>query len=73
QGASSSRSTRAKDASSKDDYLFLTISDVDEGLPDVLELQNANACHLKISAITPSSWKNHLDNQLDVELLNLHD
>ncbi|GKA38653.1 hypothetical protein Tco_0731204 [Tanacetum coccineum] len=43
QGASSSRSTRAKDASSKDDYLFLTISDVDEGLPDVLELQNANA------------------------------
>ncbi|GJY33106.1 hypothetical protein Tco_0417575 [Tanacetum coccineum] len=41
--------------------------------PDVLELQNANACHLKISDITPLAWKNHLDNHLDVELLNLHD
>nr|GEY22772.1 hypothetical protein [Tanacetum cinerariifolium] len=28
---------------------------------------------IKISAITPSTWKNHLDNQLDVELLDLHD
>nr|GEW65181.1 hypothetical protein [Tanacetum cinerariifolium] len=42
-------------------------------LPDVLELQNANACHLKISAIILSAWRNHLDNQLDVELLDLHD
>ncbi|GKA46828.1 hypothetical protein Tco_0739711, partial [Tanacetum coccineum] len=42
-------------------------------LPDVLELQNANAYHLKISAITPTAWKGHFDNQLDLELLDLHD
>ncbi|GKG59457.1 hypothetical protein Tco_0605108, partial [Tanacetum coccineum] len=40
---------------------------------DVLKLQNANACHLKISDITPLAWKNHLDNHLYVELLDLHD
>nr|GEV86233.1 hypothetical protein [Tanacetum cinerariifolium] len=55
---SSPRSTRAKAASSKDDSSFLTISDDDEGLPDVLELPNANACHLKNFAITPSAWRN---------------
>ncbi|GJR48843.1 hypothetical protein Tco_1316946 [Tanacetum coccineum] len=49
------------------------VSDDDEGLPDVLGLQDANACHLKISSITPPAWRGHLDNQLDVELLNLHD
>ncbi|GKC00112.1 hypothetical protein Tco_0986248 [Tanacetum coccineum] len=43
------------------------------GLPDVLELKDANACHLKISAITPPAWKNHLDNHIDLELLDLHD
>ncbi|GKC73681.1 hypothetical protein Tco_1119564 [Tanacetum coccineum] len=42
-------------------------------LPDVLDLQNANACHFKVFAITPPSWKNNLNNQLDVELLDLHD
>ncbi|GJT01061.1 hypothetical protein Tco_0822230 [Tanacetum coccineum] len=42
-------------------------------LPDVLELQDANACHLKIFAITPPAWKGHLENQLDLELLDLHD
>ncbi|GJZ64234.1 hypothetical protein Tco_0620655 [Tanacetum coccineum] len=42
-GASFSRSTRAKVAASKDDSPFLTILDDDESLPDVLELQNANA------------------------------
>nr|GEZ18819.1 hypothetical protein [Tanacetum cinerariifolium] len=47
------KSTSAKVAASKDDSSFLTISDDDEGFPDVLELQNANACHLKIFAITP--------------------
>ncbi|GJU47227.1 putative reverse transcriptase domain-containing protein [Tanacetum coccineum] len=73
QGASSSRSTHAKVATSKDDSPVLTISDDDEGLPDCLELEDANACHLKVSAITPSAWKNHLDNQLDVELLDFHD
>ncbi|GJY40715.1 hypothetical protein Tco_0427985 [Tanacetum coccineum] len=42
QGASSSRATRQKTASSKDDSPFLTNSDDDEGLPDVLELQDTN-------------------------------
>ncbi|GJX37774.1 hypothetical protein Tco_0251077 [Tanacetum coccineum] len=42
-------------------------------LPDVLELKDANACHLKISAITHLAWKNHLDNHIDLELLDLHD
>ncbi|GKB97542.1 hypothetical protein Tco_0983679 [Tanacetum coccineum] len=49
------------------------LSDDDEGLPDVLELKDATSCHLKISAITPPAWKNHLDNHMDVELLDLHD
>ncbi|GJS18290.1 hypothetical protein Tco_1141026 [Tanacetum coccineum] len=73
QGACSSCATRQKTSSSTDDYPFLTIFDDDEGLPDDLELQDANACHLKISNITPLAWRGHLDNQLDVELLNLHD
>ncbi|GJU89692.1 hypothetical protein Tco_1302115 [Tanacetum coccineum] len=59
QGAPTSRSTRAKVAALKDDSSFLTIFDDDE--------ENANACHLKVSAITPLAWKNHLDSQLDVE------
>ncbi|GKB16207.1 hypothetical protein Tco_0850130 [Tanacetum coccineum] len=33
--------------------LFLTIYDYEEGLLDVLELQNGNACHIMISNITP--------------------
>ncbi|GJW53746.1 hypothetical protein Tco_0097831 [Tanacetum coccineum] len=73
QGASSSCATCAKTTSSKDDSLMLTISDDDKGLPDVLEVQNANACHLKIFTITPPAWKNQLDNHLDVELLDMHD
>ncbi|GKD76430.1 hypothetical protein Tco_1339051 [Tanacetum coccineum] len=72
-GSSTSRATRAKTSSLKDDAPFLTVSDDDEGLPDVLELKDANACHLKISAITPLAWKNHLDNHMDLELLDLHD
>ncbi|GJW60951.1 reverse transcriptase domain-containing protein [Tanacetum coccineum] len=48
QRASTSRSTRAKAAASKDDSSFLTISDDDEGLPDCLESENANAFHLKV-------------------------
>nr|GEY54811.1 hypothetical protein [Tanacetum cinerariifolium] len=43
------------------------------GLLDCFELKDANDCHLKISAITPPSWKGHLDNQMDLELLDLHD
>ncbi|GJV55827.1 hypothetical protein Tco_1456832 [Tanacetum coccineum] len=71
--SSSSRATRAKASSSKDDTLFLMVFDDDEGFPDVFELKDANVCHLKISAITPPTWKNHLDNHIDVELLDLHD
>ncbi|GJT06273.1 RNA-directed DNA polymerase, eukaryota [Tanacetum coccineum] len=73
QGSSFSHDTRTKTISSKDASPLLTIFDDDEGLPDVLELQDANACHLKISTITHPAWKNHLDNHLDVELLDLHD
>nr|GEU47475.1 reverse transcriptase domain-containing protein [Tanacetum cinerariifolium] len=72
-GASSSRVTCAKNTSSKDASPMLTIFDDDEGLPDFLELQNANACHLKIFTITPLACENHLDNHLDVKLLDLHD
>ncbi|GJW32015.1 hypothetical protein Tco_0052047 [Tanacetum coccineum] len=71
-GSLTSRATRAKTSSSKDDAPFLTVYDDDEGLPDVLKLKDATACHLKISAITPLAWKNHLDNHIDVELLDLH-
>ncbi|GJT54851.1 hypothetical protein Tco_0989905 [Tanacetum coccineum] len=65
-GSSTSRATCAKTYSSKDDSPYLTVSDDDKGLPDVLELKYATACHLKISAITPPVWKNHLDNHIDV-------
>ncbi|GJR91678.1 hypothetical protein Tco_0215689 [Tanacetum coccineum] len=73
QGASSSCATHQKTVFSKDYSPFLTIFDDDEGLPDFLELQYSNSCHLKISAITLLAWRGHLDNQLDVELLDLHD
>ncbi|GJX72246.1 hypothetical protein Tco_0309417 [Tanacetum coccineum] len=72
-GSSSSHVVRAKTSASKDDAPILSISDDDEGLPDCFELKDANACHLKISAITPPAWKGHLDNQMDLELLDLHD
>nr|GEY11042.1 integrase, catalytic region, zinc finger, CCHC-type, peptidase aspartic, catalytic [Tanacetum cinerariifolium] len=72
-GSSTSRATHAKTSSSKDDVSFLIIFDDDEGLPDVLKLKDANACHLKISVVTPSVWKNHLDNYIDLELLDLYD
>ncbi|GJV24079.1 hypothetical protein Tco_1376774 [Tanacetum coccineum] len=52
-GSSTSHATRAKTSSSKDGAPFLTVSDEDKGLPDVLELQDAIACQLKISSITP--------------------
>nr|GFA31683.1 hypothetical protein [Tanacetum cinerariifolium] len=42
-------------------------------LTDVFELKDVTACRLKISAITPPAWKNHLDMHMDVELLDLHD
>nr|GEU95812.1 hypothetical protein [Tanacetum cinerariifolium] len=31
------------------------------------------SCRMQISAITPPSWKGHLDKQLDLELFDLHD
>ncbi|GJW78620.1 hypothetical protein Tco_0140302 [Tanacetum coccineum] len=71
-GSSTSRATRAKTSSSKDDAPFLTISDDDDGLPDVLELKDATAYHLKIFDITPPAWKNHMDIHMDLELLDLH-
>ncbi|GJZ22461.1 hypothetical protein Tco_0559500 [Tanacetum coccineum] len=43
------------------------------GLPNVLEVKDASACHLKISCITPPAWTDHLDNHMDDELLDLHD
>ncbi|GKF96738.1 hypothetical protein Tco_0292559, partial [Tanacetum coccineum] len=42
-------------------------------LKDCLELKDATACHLKISAITPPGWKGFLDNHPDVDLLDLYD
>nr|GEY55119.1 hypothetical protein [Tanacetum cinerariifolium] len=71
--SSTSRATLAKTSSSKDDAPFLTVFDDDEGHSDVLELKDANACHLKLSAITPSALKNHMDNHIDLELLDLYD
>ncbi|GJZ88343.1 hypothetical protein Tco_0660125 [Tanacetum coccineum] len=72
-GSSTSRATRSKTSSSKDDVSYLIVSDDDECLPDILELKDATACNLKISSITPPSWKNHLNNHINVELLDLHD
>ncbi|GJU17757.1 hypothetical protein Tco_1145723 [Tanacetum coccineum] len=68
-----SRVVRAKNSASKDDDPILSISDDDEGLPNSFKLKDANSCHLKISAITPPAWKGHLDNQMDLEILDLHD
>ncbi|GKE13795.1 hypothetical protein Tco_1421372 [Tanacetum coccineum] len=72
-GSLTSCATRVKTSSSKEDVLFLTVSDDDECLPDGLELKDATDCHFKISAITPPAWKKHLDNHIDLELLDLHD
>ncbi|GJV39788.1 hypothetical protein Tco_1418228 [Tanacetum coccineum] len=72
--SSTSRATHAKTSSSKDVAPFLTVSDNDEGillfffLPPI----DATVCHLKISAITPLAYKNHLDNHMDLELVDLH-
>ncbi|GJV89167.1 hypothetical protein Tco_1533105 [Tanacetum coccineum] len=71
-GSSTSRTVHAKVSAMKDDTHVLSISD-DEGLEDCLELKDATDCHLKIFAITPPAWKGFLDNQLDVDLLDLHD
>nr|GEV43998.1 hypothetical protein [Tanacetum cinerariifolium] len=53
--------------------LLLIVLHIFAGDMDVPELQNATACHLKISNITPSAWRGHLYNQVDDELLDLHD
>ncbi|GJT72743.1 hypothetical protein Tco_1032029 [Tanacetum coccineum] len=72
-GSSSSRATSAKTTFSKDAPLLLMVSNDDEVLPDIFKLKDANACHLKNSAITLSVWKNQLDNHLYVKLMDLHD
>ncbi|GJW89304.1 hypothetical protein Tco_0164644, partial [Tanacetum coccineum] len=72
-GSLSSCVVRAQTSASKDDAPFLSISNDDEGLPDCFEIKDDNACHLKISAITLPAWISHLDNQIDLELLDLHD
>ncbi|GJW58580.1 hypothetical protein Tco_0105311 [Tanacetum coccineum] len=59
-GSSSSRVVRAKTSASKDDVPILSISNDDEGKFPV---------HLVLS----EAWKSHLDNQMDFELLDLHD
>ncbi|GJZ20709.1 hypothetical protein Tco_0557299 [Tanacetum coccineum] len=71
---SSLRSTRQNSSLAKvKSSQFLTISDDEEGLPDALELQTAIDYHLMISNVTLMAWKVHLDNHLDVKLLDLHD
>nr|GEV35729.1 hypothetical protein [Tanacetum cinerariifolium] len=58
--------TRGGSSRPHDDVPYLTVSNDDEGLPDVLELKDATACYLKISAVTLPAWKSHLDNHMDV-------
>ncbi|GKB55697.1 hypothetical protein Tco_0911883 [Tanacetum coccineum] len=70
--SSTSCTVHGKVSVMKDDTHVLSISD-DEGLDDCLKLKDDTDCHLKIFAITPPSWKGFLDNQLDVDLLDLHD
>nr|GEZ80427.1 hypothetical protein [Tanacetum cinerariifolium] len=60
-------------SSIKDDTPLLSILDDDEGLKNCLELKYANAYHLKISAISPPTWKGFLDKHIDVDLLDLYD
>ncbi|GJT50028.1 hypothetical protein Tco_0976185 [Tanacetum coccineum] len=68
QAKTGARSLLFKVCSSKDfpqaDSPFVSISNNDE---------DATACYLNISAITPPAWNGHLDNQLDLELFDLHD
>nr|GEX38778.1 hypothetical protein [Tanacetum cinerariifolium] len=62
-GSSTSRATHAKTSSSKDDVPYLTMFDDDEG----------RLSFFKLLCTVFASWKNHLDNHMDVELLDLHD
>nr|GEW01322.1 hypothetical protein [Tanacetum cinerariifolium] len=71
--SSTAYATHAKTSASKDDVCFLTISNEDEGLSDVPKRKDAIVCHLKILNITHPSCKNHLDNYIDFELLDLPD
>ncbi|GJU54010.1 hypothetical protein Tco_1227724 [Tanacetum coccineum] len=64
-GSSNSYATRAKTSTSKHDVPFLTVSDDDEGKLLYFELSLLSSLQW--------SWKNHLDNHMDVELLDLHD
>nr|GEX60814.1 hypothetical protein [Tanacetum cinerariifolium] len=53
---------------------YVTIYDDDaESSPKAFELKTPLDCHLLISNITPPVWKDHPDNQMAKELLDLHD
>ncbi|GJR03440.1 hypothetical protein Tco_0526424 [Tanacetum coccineum] len=59
-GSSSSRDVRDKTFTSKDDAPILAISDDNEG-------------EFLVHLVFSEAWKGHLDNQMDLELLDLHD
>ncbi|GJT39356.1 hypothetical protein Tco_0939221 [Tanacetum coccineum] len=75
---SSSRSTHQKSSpaltkAKAGSFAYLTSSEDEEGIRDASELQTATDCYLIISNVTPPVWMGHLDNELDVELFDLHD
>nr|GEU55500.1 hypothetical protein [Tanacetum cinerariifolium] len=70
-GSSTSRTVRDKASVIKDDTPVLSIFDDDEGLEDCLELKDATAYHLMISAITPPAWKDNAMNRRSRELLEV--
>ncbi|GKA44700.1 hypothetical protein Tco_0737496 [Tanacetum coccineum] len=73
-GSLSSRATRAKTSSLKDDPPFLTVSDDDEGLLDVFELKDAKCLSPQNFCYYSSSFEESFGQcHLDVELLDLHD
>ncbi|GJY73941.1 hypothetical protein Tco_0478372 [Tanacetum coccineum] len=73
QGASTSRSTRAKAATLKDDFPFLTILDDDEGLPDCLELENANLLDLHDRCYARKAVVDNVVNRRSREMLKVID
>ncbi|GKD39159.1 hypothetical protein Tco_1259366 [Tanacetum coccineum] len=75
---SSSRSTHQKSSpaiteAKAGSSAYLTSSKDEKGIRDASELQTATDYFLMISNVTPLAWIGHLDNELDVELFDLHD
>nr|GEX14610.1 hypothetical protein [Tanacetum cinerariifolium] len=68
--SSTSRATRAKTFSSKDDVSFLTISDEDEGLSDVPELKDATA-YLHDRCYARQAFIDNVVNKRSLELLGV--